>query len=374
MLPLDFVFPAMLALLTSAIAIRAVIAIYYRDGERILPLLRLRPTTGRIEYYRPLDTAFAILPFLHCWLEIGAAVLLFRWTDYSVSAGCLLVLVSGGRMRALQEVGHNALHAALCPSKSYQWLLSNLLFQFPIFKRDMQSRFVTHVREHHPNADIPGVDPNLMRVSAAGMRPGISPFGFVVALLYPMLPHGIFNSIQTMLRAAIKENRDRKIVVLRILTCSVVVALFLCLGGWAGFFVGYLIPLVVFYPLFSWWSLLSKHRWHTPYVPNLDKRSHDYEHGRATDFTGIFAPVLRYLIFPMSDAYHLAHHIYPYVRTEYLPAVDRELKVIEPRYTQYISDGFLFGRNGQPAALSDLYQRVVVRADTPTVETSARAA
>jgi fatty acid desaturase len=125
------------------------------------------------------------------------------------------------------------------------------------------------------------------------------------------------------------------------------------------FVVGWLIPVFAIYPLFAWWSLLTKHRWHSPVTPTRDHREHDYEHGRATDFCGALGAVQRYLIFPMSDAYHLCHHIFPYVRHEYLPVVDRALKIQQPRYTQYISSGMFIERQGQPAALSELYLRLV---------------
>ncbi len=36
----------------------------------------------------------------------------------------LVVLWSGGRLRALQEFGHNAVHFALCPNHEWQWCLA----------------------------------------------------------------------------------------------------------------------------------------------------------------------------------------------------------------------------------------------------------
>lgn len=172
MLNQDRVFDVMVVLIALSLFFRLAIKLYYRDGERILPKFKLSPgNRDEISYYKRFDTLFAPLPFIYCWLEIFAAVLFFRWTDYNVLSGVLLAVVTSGRMRALQELGHNALHLALCPSKKLQWFLSNTFFQFPTLKRDMDSRFITHVIEHHPNADVPGKDPNLRRVIAAGMVP-----------------------------------------------------------------------------------------------------------------------------------------------------------------------------------------------------------
>ncbi|VEB41515.1 Fatty acid desaturase [Chromobacterium violaceum] len=88
----------------------------------------------------------------------------------------LVVLWSGGRMRALQEFGHNAVHFALCPSHAWQWWLSDIFYQFPVFKRDMHSRHKTH-GDHHRKPNHPELDPNRARVFAGGYAAGcpISP-------------------------------------------------------------------------------------------------------------------------------------------------------------------------------------------------------
>jgi len=196
-------------------------------------------------------------------------------------------------------------------------------------------------------------------VIKAGMTPGISPIQFGWALLYPVTPRGLVDNVRGNLRDAVHENAGAGVVALRIAVTVGFVALFLVLGGWQGWLVGHVLPVFAVYPLFAWWSLLSKHRWHTHYDETLDRKNHDFEHGRATDFDGVAGMVQRYLLFPMSDAYHLAHHMYPFVRSEYMPSIDHQLKIQEPRYTKYISRGMLFGSEGQPAALSELYHRLV---------------
>jgi fatty acid desaturase len=358
----DLIFPTIIGLLGVSVLLRLTLRLYYSDGERLLPLLKLAPPgLEQVRYYKRFDTLLAPAPFVYCWLEIFATLLFFRYTDYHPLAALLLVCVSSGRMRALQETGHNALHSALCPSRKFQWFLSNVFFQFPAIKRDMESRFVTHVKEHHPNADIPGKDPNLRRVIRSGMTPGINSVQFIFALLFPVTPRGLWDNIRGNLRDAMSENANAGVVLLRVVVTATFVALFLFLAGWQGLLVGYVLPVLAIYPLFAWWSLLSKHRWHIPYDPTLDRRNHDFEHGRATDFDGVTGAIQRYLFFPMSDAYHLAHHMYPYVRFEYFPIIDRNLKIQEPRYTKYISRGMFLESGGQPGALSELYDRLVTQ-------------
>jgi fatty acid desaturase len=64
------------------------------------------------------------------------------------------------------------------------------------------------------------------------------------------------------------------------------------------------------------------------------------------------------LVFPLSDRYHLAHSLYPYVRWSYLPAIDRHLRAHDPHYAVYQSAGLLFPRGPLPAALSELRERL----------------
>jgi fatty acid desaturase len=361
MLELDWL-PAVIACLILAdLGCRALLIAYYRDGERILPLLRLADRTDRkVTYYKRFDSWLAPLPFVICWLEISLAAVLARYGG-SEWLWMPAALVIGGRFRALQEVGHNALHGALCPSKRLQWYLSNVFFQFPVFKRDMDSRYIVHVQEHHPNANIPGADPNLQRISAGGMKPGISSLAFVNALLMPLGPSGFRETVVTMVKASLFLNSNAQAAVLRLVSVGLAGGLFYGLAGWPGILLGYLPALVIAYPLFAWLSLLAKHRWHVPVMPGVARgRDHDFEHGRATDYTGFSGALVRYFICPSSDAYHLAHHLFPFVRAEYLPVVDRALKISEPRYTQYISNGLIFERHGQPAALSELKHRLTV--------------
>ena len=347
-----------IAVVAASLSLRLALKVYYSDHERALAIARLRPRAAPVPYYKPLDTVLAPAPFLICWFEIVAAVCVFKAVPNPVTA-LLLIILAGGRFRALQEVGHNALHSAFCKQKWLQWLLSNVLFQFPMLKRDMDSRFITHVRLHHPNADVEGKDPNLDRIKAGGMVPGIGLAGFVQALLRPVTPTGFLEGLKVTAKATLFENSSVGITCLRLVSVVATIGLFSMLDGINGMIFGYVVPLLTTYPLFAWWSLLSKHRWHTPVDEELSRREHDFEHGRATDFTGPLGALQRYLIYPFSDAYHLAHHLYPFVRWEYLPAIDRELKIREPRYTAYVSNGMFFGRGGQPAALSELYQRLV---------------
>lgn len=354
----------LIGLVATALLLRALVAFYYRDSTRILRLLKLIPRTpGRKEqYYRPLDGWFAPLPFLWTWLDIVAAVLLASL--YSTPLMWLaVVLWTGGRLRALQEFGHNAVHFALCPNHEWQWWLSNVFYQFPAFKRDMRSRHQTHTLEHHRNPNHPSLDPNRARVHAGGYVAGISPGGFYALLLYPLTPRGAWVNLTTMARSSLL-NHSHLTTVVRVVCLLTVAALLYWAGGWKGVLFGWLVPLLTSYPVFAWVSLLTEHRWFVEGT-SRDRRDLEYLAGRPTDYFGLTGWLIRVFIAPTSDAYHLAHSLYPGVRWNYLPAIDRHLKIHEPRYSNNASEGLLLRRGSAPTALSELYERLVANTGQP---------
>lgn len=348
-----------LALLASALALRAVFDLSHRRPvEQLLRWARLSPDTSahRGSYHRPVDAALCVLPFAWCWLDIHGATLISVGWGHAAGFVLLAVFV-GGRIRALQEIGHNAVHGALCRSRRWQWLLSDLFFQFPTFKRDMHSRFITHVKEHHQNPNQPLKDPNLMRIIAGGMVPGISPARFYLNLFYPLLPRGFWVGIRTLVQHSVFCNRGWRTAVLRVLAVSATLFTFLTLTGWKGLVWGYVVPLFTTYALFTWWSLLSEHRWFVA-CDVTDRRTLECTNCRPMDFPRPHGWLIRQLVYPLSDRYHLAHSLYPFMRWNHLPAIDRHLVQHDEAYARHRSEGFLFASTARPAALSELRERL----------------
>ncbi|MCF7697395.1 fatty acid desaturase (plasmid) [Mycetohabitans rhizoxinica] len=354
----DFLDPAVLAVVVAALTMRAIVALYYRDSTRVLRLLRLLPRLQerKESYYRPLDVWLAPFPFIWTWLDIAAAVMLAQRCPWPI-AWLGVVLWSGGRMRALQEFGHNAVHFALCRPHAWQWWLSDMFYQFPMFKRDMHSRHQTHTVEHHRHPNHPKLDPNRARVKAGGYTSGLSPLEFYARLLYPLTPKGAWANITTMACNSML-NHSRVTAAARLIAIAATAAVLYWTGGCKGVVFGWLTPLITSYPVFAWISLLTEHRWFVD-GPTRDRLDLEYLAGRPTDYFGWTGWLVRVFITPTSDAYHLAHSLYPGVRWNYLPAIDRHLKVHEPRYTANASEGLLVRNGNAPSALSELYDRLV---------------
>lgn len=364
------------ALAVATLALRAVYALRYRDAARVLALVgRQRDGDGRGDgyrdgardgagdrprYYRAADGAFAPLPFLWCWLDLAlllrAGAALDRWPVWLAVAA-----VVAGRMRALQEIGHNAVHCAMCRSRDWQWLLSNVFFQFPLMKRDMHSRFITHVKEHHRTPNKPDKDPNLKRIIDGGMRPGISPREFSLRLLYPLTPRGFWVNLRTSLVNSTRGNHAWHTAVARVLAVAALWSALVWAGGPTGFLVGFLAPLLTLYPLYSWISILVEHRWFCSDEGTTGRWQMECVNCRPTAFPGLAGWLIGALIFPLSDKYHLAHSLYPYVRWDYLPAIDAHLRARDRYYPVFRSEGLLVPRGALPAALSELKLRLTAQ-------------
>lgn len=347
------------------LCLRGVVTLYYADGKRILEEISLLPRQDgrRANIYKRWDWWLAPLPFVWLWLDIVVGVLIAAWLDHPAGWAGLTVWV-GGRMRALQEVGHNAVHRALCNEPGYtpggrypfQWWLSDIFYQFVVFKGDMASRKVTHVERHHRQPNHPNLDPNRARVQEGGMVAPLTITRFYSRLFFPLSLAGLWNTLVTLGRG-FRVNRNRTAVALRVTTVAAVAAVLFATGGWPGVVFGWLAPLVTTYPVFAWVALLAKHRWFLS-ASAARPRDQEYVAGRPTDYPGLAGVLVRLFVSPMSDAYHLAHSLYPTVRWNYLPAIDQHLKIVDARYTAHASRGLLFPRDGIPTALSELRDRL----------------
>lgn len=342
-------------LLIGALVLRLAQLWYYRDHERVLRHLGLRDAAERDAYYRPLDPVFAMFPFVWSWCEIFGLTALALQLDHVVGYLALVVLVAT-RLRAIQETGHTATHYGLCRQRRFQWLLSDLLFQYPCFKPDMSFRYISHVRQHHHHANEPDIDPNILRFKKLGFLPGISRRRFDAMLLHPLTPRG-FAETFSFIVSGVRQNKTALGAVIRIAVVAALVTAFVVCVGWTGFLVGYAIPMVTIYPLYSWISLLVEHRWFV----ECTESSHfarECVNGRPTAYPGAAGWILKHALFPATDHYHLAHSLYPHIRWNHMAAIDRALAAGDPRYGKYGSVGLLWQAGERPSALSELRARM----------------
>jgi fatty acid desaturase len=345
-------------LAASAAGLRLADNLYYRDPGPALRLLRLAPRVegAPVGAYRPLDPLFCWFPFLWIWGDILLALSLghiaglwFAWPPIAVFVG--------GRMRALQEAAHTALHGGLCRSKRYQWLIADVLAQWPLGRPDMGHRYIGHILEHHRHANELDGDPNIRRLRAVGVVPGMTVAAWRRKLLHPFSIMGLAETARNFVDGVFRKNANSALLPPRLAVMAAFWTLIWAVGGLEGFLLGFLAPLATVYPLFSWISVLTEHRWFVRCDVG-DRHIRECENGRPTDYPGAIGALLKHLVFPFTDHHHLAHSLYPALRWSYLPAVDRILKEQDPHYAKFRSVGLFFPSEGRPSALSELRERL----------------
>jgi hypothetical protein len=260
----------------------------------------------------------------------------------------------GGRFRVLQEIGHTALHMGFGADRPLQFRIADFLGNFPTFRADSTARYQSHCVAHHPHAATEE-DPNVARLRRIGLIPGISPARFWLLFLHPITPNGLLETLTIMKDgSAGSHSRWARLGV----NGLILSALYLTAGPYA--LCAYLLALLGFYPLYSWWSLLVEHRWFMPYAPSgNDKSAHDKQVTQRTEYGHISGWLMRTLVCPLTDSYHLLHHLHPRLHWKYSAAADQALSEADPLYGDNKSQGFIFDSTNPRTAIKDLYHRLV---------------
>jgi len=257
------------------------------------------------------------------WAEIGAWCFLLVWAGPLFYA--VLAVIVALRFRQLQEVTHFAVHGVLTRKLAFGNVLAEAGFQIPLGLTTIPDRRRTHVREHHPNATVAGVDPNLETLAEAGLRPGVTAYRFLLATLYPLTVPGIAHAFREYMASGARGLRVSSWLARKSVPVAIALCLYLLLG-WPGLVFGYVVPRFVIYPAFAWLSLLIEHRWfrrcHLVGIPAADEAARCLRLYRAQPLTLALA---RATWLPYGDAFHFAHSTHPAVRWNYLRALDHQL-------------------------------------------------
>lgn len=340
-----------LFLLAAILTLRAVEWARYRNQAEAVRSIAQRDIAALV---RPSDHWYQVIAMACAWLEIGLSVVLAAGMPPALGA-VLAAPVIAGRFRALQEIGHTALHLGFGNRKQLQWQIADWLGNFWLFKGNSRTRFQGHCVEHHPQANTEN-DPNIQRLRTIGFVPGLPRHRFRAFLLHPVMPAGLAETARLYRRAL---GTGAEPLIRLAFQALALAALGTGFGAWAC--VAWLLALGVVYPLFSWWSLLAEHRWFAE--GNRHSRLlHDCTVTPRTTYSGVEAVLMRYFISPCTDSRHLAHHIYPRLHWHYLHLADRHLEQHEPAYRVHTRTS-LFGRDAL-SILAELESRFVV----PTAE------
>ncbi|MGJ3560037.1 fatty acid desaturase [Streptomyces sp. INA 01156] len=223
------------------------------------------------------------------------------------------------KFRHLQEVSHFAVHGVLARRGRLNTLFAEAAVHIPLGFVPVPVRRRRHVREHHPNATVAGADPNLADLHAAGLRPGATVARYVLALIHPLTPSGVYGTVRGLAVLWREPGAGR----LRIAGPVAVTAASAAFGWEAALFV-LALPRLLLYPQLAWMSLLVEHRWFDPETVTGPPVA--VEAGRCLRLyprNTLLALLARGTWLPYGDLYHFAHSAHPAVRWNYLPALER---------------------------------------------------
>ncbi|AZC18461.1 MULTISPECIES: fatty acid desaturase [Pseudomonas] len=327
----------------------------YRDDQPVRDAIRAGQRPNVVKAH---DHWYEILAFVAVWLEIALLAGACRLWPNPVVVLVAAIFI-GGRLRVLQEIGHTALHMGFGADRPLQFRIADYLGNFATFRADSTARYQSHCVAHHPHAATEQ-DPNVARLRRIGLVPGISPARFWLLFFHPLTPTGLVETL-TIMRDGTRSSHGR---MARLWVNGLLLAA-LYLGAGAPALWAYLLGLLVFYPLYSWWSLLVEHRWFAPHDPGaVDKAEHDQNVTQRTEYGRFNGVLMRILVCPLTDSYHLLHHLHPRLHWKYSAAADQALSQTDALYAVNKSQGFVFGRSGPRSAINDLYHRLVTK-DAP---------
>jgi hypothetical protein len=254
------------------------------------------------------------------WLElVGWWVLAAR----TGPAGWVAVTVAVAvKFRHFQEVSHFAVHGVLTRGSKSGTVLTEAAVHAPLGFVPLPVRREKHVRRHHPNATVAGVDPNLAELHRAGLLPGASSLRFALAVVHPLTPRGLVDTWRSLATTL----RPRKGAWWRLPAFAVLPVTLGVLFGWPAALFGFLLPRLLLYPQLAWLSLLVEHRWF-----DADPVTGSPAAVEATRCLRLYPrnPVLALLArgtwLPYGDLFHYAHSVHPALRWNYLPALERSI-------------------------------------------------
>ncbi|MFE7129966.1 fatty acid desaturase [Streptomyces sp. NPDC057638] len=319
-----------LGVIAAGIALRQVDRWWFSPRRR--PVATLRDIRA-LQRERANDVTPAVLLLGH-WVEwAGWCLVAAQAGPVGWVAGAVAGAVT---MRRLQEVSHFAAHGVLTRTRRAGTVLAEAAVHLPLGFVPVAVRRRRHVREHHPNATVPGTDPNLRELHAAGLCAGVGGRRFVGALVFPLTLGGVLATVGGI-GDNLRHGRARWGRLAALAAVPVVVAVFL---GWQAALFAVVLPRLLLYPQLAWMSLLVEHRWWDaervtgpPGVVEAGRCLRLYPRHPA------LALLARSTWLPYGDLYHYAHSAHPAVRWNYLPALERGAVGV-PAYTP---DALLLG-------------------------------
>ncbi|MDI3389606.1 fatty acid desaturase [Streptomyces sp. B-S-A8] len=303
--------------MSAAIAL-IVVGLLLRQLDRVRHLRKPRTLTAAEAMSLQRTRATVWVPALLLageWIQIAGWWLL---AGVEPLLAVLAAVAVGVHFRHLQEISHFAVHGVLARGRRANVMLAEVFVHLPMALGPVSERRTRHVRDHHPNATVGGVDPNLEELRAAGLVPGAARGAVTRAAVHPLTLRGLRDTVSGLGQSLARPERAAAVVLVAVAAYAV--------GGWTGLVAGVIVPRLWLYPQLAWLSLLGEHTWFDPQRRTGSRA--EIEAGRCLRLYPegpVLAAVAAVTWLPYGDLHHYAHSAHPAVRWNYLPAVEREL-------------------------------------------------
>ena len=248
--------------------------------------------------YHARSTWRALIAITSNYVVIACCIINAQWvsnTPFTGIAGSrccypLSTLLIASRMRAFENLVHEASHGNLFPSTSLHQHLQ-FLYAFPVF-RVLDDYRRSHI-VHHKHLGNPNKDPDLVRLIGIGLhRIPENPFWYLFGL--PMTGYFTYEYSVTTFREFWHTSTSRwsKLafwfaVLITVISTSTI----------STFTYYYIIPFMLILPIIRYWAEVAEHL-------GLDLRS---EFGSSRTNVGFLHT---WFMNPHDDGYHAVHHLY----------------------------------------------------------------
>ena len=238
-----------------------------------------------------------------------------------------VIVFIGTRMRGLNNIVHECSHATFSAHRSDNALIgkicASLLFGSFSDYRDVHLSHHTHVGDFDHDLD-------LQNIQNLGIHDPLTPRVLLRHLITPFSGRHLPYYLGLNMSA-----RDGYVfLALKILMLLAIAALTAIYPMQGALFV--IVPLVFLYSAFNYWADCMDHAGIVPADDELDSSRN------------VLAPrMIRWLLFPRNDCFHLVHHLFPHIPARHL-ATTHEALVVDEVYSSRPNAVRTFGNLSNP--------------------------
>lgn len=233
------------------------------------------------------------------WSIIVCAIIFAKvfptWWAYVIS-----IAIIGSRMRAFDNLMHEASHVLLFKNRTLNKWMACLFAAFPVFT-SYTTYCNSHFLHHRHLWDIDN-DPDTKRYSLIGLdKPQKSVRGFIMKhIIKPLtlthVPKYIYGTIKVNIFSKEEPWSER---MAKILFWLLIITASIIFNFWQELILFWFVPLLTTFQIIRYWAEMAEH--------SGLKNENELYASRNT----FGNPIERFLLHPHHDNYHLVHHLFP---------------------------------------------------------------